>query len=131
MPLYGHELDEQTSAIEAGLKRFVELEKPGLDKAVIGAARFEREIADGVTRKLVGLQMDGRGIPRQGFPILADGTPVGVVTSGTHSPTLDQAIAMGYVPPEWGRLDTELAIDVRGRPVPARVVRRPFYRRAT
>ena len=129
MPLYGHELDPTVSVIEAGLKRFVELEKPGLDVPMMGEARFRREVAEGAARKLIGMEIEGRGIPRQGYTILAEGEPVGVVTSGTMSPTLDKGIALGYVPPAHGKLGTALEIDVRGRAVPARVVRRPFYRR--
>ena len=129
MPLYGHELDDTISVVEAGLKRFVELEKPGLDVPMMGEARFRREVEEGLTRRLVGLEIEGRGIPRQGFAIHAQGEPVGVVTSGTMSPSLGKAIALGYVPPAHGKLGTELEIDVRGRAVPARTVRRPFYRR--
>ena len=129
MALYGHELDDETSAIEAGLKRFVELEKPGLEGETIGGERFRREIEEGAAKKLVGLEITGRGIARQGYPILADGEAVGVVTSGTSSPTLDKTIALGYVPPAHGKLGTELSVEVRGRQVAATVVRRPFYRR--
>jgi aminomethyltransferase len=126
MPLYGHELDATISALEAGLGRFVKLEgKPGQ----VGGARLNREKAEGVSRALVGLELLERVPPRQGYAILADGAPVGTVTSGTLSPTLDKPIAMGYVPPALKAPGTQLAVDVRGRPVPAVVVRRPFYRR--
>lgn len=129
MPLYGHELDAETSALEAGLKRFTKLDKSGLDGPQMGGERFQREREDGVSKKLVGLEVRERGIPRQGYPILYEGRPIGSVTSGTMSPTLGKAIALGYVPPEQGVLGTELEIEVRGRAVPATVVRRPFYRR--
>lgn len=129
MALYGHELDDDTSAIEAGLKRFVSLDKPDLKGGIIGGERMRRELDEGVMRKLVGIVITGRGIARQGTAILADGAPVGVVTSGTHSPTLDKTIAMGYVPPAHGAVGTELEVEIRGRAVPATVVRRPFYRR--
>ncbi len=129
MPLYGHELDEETSAIECGLKRFVEMEKPGLEVPMVGQDRFRAELENGAPRKLVGLAIEGRGIPRQGFAVSVGGEVVGAVTSGTMSPTLDRAIALAYVDPAHGKLDTAVEVDVRGRPVPARVVRRPFYRR--
>ncbi len=129
MALYGHELDDETSAIEAGLKRFVSLDKSGIEGGIIGGERMRLELADGAARKLVGLEITGRGVARQGYEILANGEPVGVVTSGTVSPTLDKAIALGYVPPSHGKLGTELEIDVRGRTVAATVVRRPFYSR--
>ena len=125
MPLYGHELDDATSALEAGLGRFVQLDKPEM----IGMTRLRREKAEGVARKLVGLEMIERGIPRQGYPILHDGAPVGVITSGTQSPTLGTAIGMGYVRPDLAVVGTPLAVEVRGNPVAAKVVRRPFYKR--
>ncbi len=125
MPLYGHELDETVSALEAGLGRFVKLEKPDQ----VGGERLRREKAEGTARSLVGLELLERVPPRQGYPILAGGEAVGVVTSGTLSPTLDKPIALGFVPPALKAPGTELAVAVRGREVPAVVVRRPFYRR--
>jgi len=125
MPLYGHELDDATSALEAGLGWFVKLDKPEM----IGAERFAREKQDGLARKMICFEMRGRGIPRQGYPILADGDAVGSVTSGLMSPTLGSAIGMGYVPPELAKAGTELEVEVRGRPVSAAVVKRPFYKR--
>jgi len=129
MPLYGHELDDATSALEAGLSRFVKLDKDGLDGPAVGIERLRREAAEGVPRKLVGLVLEDRGIARDGMAIVADGAPIGQVTSGALTPTLDRAIALGYVPPAHGAVDTALAVDIRGRAVPARVVRRPFYKR--
>jgi aminomethyltransferase len=126
MALYGHELDDDTSALEAGLGYFVKLDKPEL----MGLERLRREKAEGVPRKLVGLQGAGDGIPRQGYPIEADGQAIGVITSGTLSPTLGVPIAMGYVPPAYAAVDTALAVAVRGRLVPVTVVKRPFYRRS-
>jgi aminomethyltransferase len=124
-PLYGHELDDDTSGIEAGLGFCIKLDKPGM----VGAARLRRDKEEGPAKKLVGLQVTERGIPRQGYPIVHDGREVGVVTSGTMSPTLGEPIAMGYVPPTLAPIGTELAVRVRDRDVAARVVKRPFYRR--
>ncbi|MCC7018811.1 MAG: glycine cleavage system aminomethyltransferase GcvT [Ardenticatenales bacterium] len=129
MPLYGHELDDETSALEAGLSRFVKLDKEGLDGPAVGIERLRREATEGVPRKLVGLVLEDRGIARDGMAILVDGQPVGRVTSGALTPTLDKAIALGYVPPANGAVDTVVAVDIRGRAVPARIVRRPFYKR--
>lgn len=126
MPLYGHELDEDTSALEAGLGYFVKLDKPEM----MGMERLRREKTEGVRRKLVGLVAEERAVPRQGCRVLAEGQPVGVVTSGTLSPTLGQPIAMAYVPPEHAAVGTRLAIEIRGRATPATVVKRPFYRRS-
>jgi len=125
LPLYGHELDDDTSAIEAGLGKFVKLDKPEM----VGQARLRRDKADGPAKRLVCIETTGRGIPRQGYPILVGDRAVGVVTSGTQSPTLGKAIGMGYLPAAHAAVDTALGVDVRGQVVPARVVKRPFYRR--
>ncbi len=126
MALYGHELDDETSALEAGLGFFVKLDSK---TEMMGLERYRREKAEGVSRKLIGLELLDRGVPRQGYPILSNGSAVGSVTSGMMSPTLEVPIAMGYVPPELGKIGTDLAVQIRDRAVPARVVKRPFYRR--
>ena len=127
MPLYGHEIDEQTNVFEAGLERFCKLDKPEFigQQALIAA----RE-AGGPRRKLVGLEMTGRGIGRDGYPVLdAAGQKIGVVTSGSPAPYLQKNIALAYVPTEQGAVGTELAVEVRSQPVTARVTALPFYRR--
>jgi len=126
MPLYGHELDDATSALEAGLGFFVKLDKPHM----LGMERLRREKEGALTRKLMGFELIERGVPRQGYAVLSDGAPVGVVTSGLLSPTLGRPIGMGYVAPDLASVGNELDVDVRGRPVRARLVRRPFYKRA-
>jgi aminomethyltransferase len=78
----------------------------------------------------VGLSLDSRRVPREHYPVLADGKPIGEVTSGTFSPTLNQPIAMAYVPPAFSAVGADLAIEIRGKLEPARVVTLPFYRRA-
>lgn len=125
MPLYGHELDDDTSPLEAGLGWFVKLDKPEM----IGAERFRREKDQGLPRKLICFEITGRGIPRQGYAIASGGEEVGTVTSGLMSPTLDRAIGMGYVPPALAKAGTEIEVDIRGRFVGARIVKRPFYKR--
>lgn len=126
MHLYGSEMDASTSPLEAGLGWLVHLEMP---KPFIGREVLERQSAEGVTRTLVGLKLEGRAIARHGYPVLRDGQSVGVITSGTWSPTLGEAIALAYVPSDAAKLGTELAVEIRGKAAPALVVKRPFYRR--
>ena len=127
MHLYGNDMDAATSPLEASLGWLVHLEMPA---DFIGRAALERQSAQGVSRKLVGLKLQGRAIARHGYPVLRDGQLVGEVTSGTWSPTLGEAIALAYVPSDAARIGTELAVEIRGKAEPAVVVRRPFYRRA-
>ena len=126
MHLYGNEMDASTTPLEAGLGWLVHLEMP-VD--FIGRAALERQTVEGVNRRLVGLKLKGRAIARHGYPVLQDAQPVGVVTSGTWSPTLGEAVAMAYVPTAAAKPGTELAVEIRGRAEPAVVVKRPFYRR--
>jgi aminomethyltransferase len=126
MPLYGHELDDETSAVEAGLGYFLELSKP----EQLGGERLRREKVAGRTRKLVCFEMTERGIPRQGYPILIGGEAVGAVTSGVQSPSSGKAIGMGYVPNDAAKIGDAIGIEMRGRVVAAEIVRRPFYKRA-
>jgi aminomethyltransferase len=127
MHLYGNDMDATTSPLEASLGWLVHLEMPA---DFIGRAALERQTADGVTRRLVGLILPGRAIARHGYPVLHNGAVVGEVTSGTWSPTLGEAIALAYVPTAAAKLGTELAVEIRGKAEPATVVRRPFYRRS-
>jgi len=126
MPLYGNELDRSTNPFEAGLGRTVKLGKPG---PFVGREALEKVARDGTERRLVGLVLRERGIARHGYPVLADGAPTGVVTSGTMSPTLNAAIAMAYVAPGHAEPGTMLAVEIRGAPVAAEVVPLPFYKR--
>jgi aminomethyltransferase len=125
MPLYGHELDEHTNPLEAGLGYFVKLDKPDF----LGREAMIEAKEQGLRRKLIGFKMVGRGIARQGYEIMHDGETVGQVTSGTYAPYLERAIGMGYVTPDVTEPGTKLEILIRGRPVAAEVVQRPFYRR--
>ena len=127
MHLYGNDMDAATTPLEASLGWLVHLEMPA---DFIGRAALERQSAQGVSRKLVGLKLQGRAIARHGYPVLRDGQVVGEVTSGTWSPTLGEAIALAYVPSDAARIGTELAVEIRGKAEPAVVVQRPFYRRA-
>jgi len=96
----------------------------------VGRAALEAVAAAGPERLLAGLIVRGRGIARHGYPVLADGHPSGVVTSGTQSPTLGVPIAMAYVSPDDALAGTMLAVEIREQPVAAEVVPLPFYRRA-
>lgn len=126
MPLYGHEMDETVNPYAVGLGWAVKLDKGDF----VGREALRRFKAD-PGRSRVGLALDGKRIPRQGYPVHRDGEVVGTVTSGTFAPTLGQSLAMALVHPDSARLGTPLTVDVRGHQEPARVVKLPFYRRAT
>jgi aminomethyltransferase len=126
MPLYGNELDRETNPFDAGLGRVVKLEKPG---DFVGREALARIAREGPEKQLVGLKITGRGIARHGYPVLAGDRATGVVTSGTHSPTLGMPIAMAYVAPGDGEPGTVLNVEVREQPVSAEVVPLPFYKR--
>jgi aminomethyltransferase len=126
MPLYGNELDRDTNPFEAGLGRVVKLEKQG---DFVGREALARVAKDGPSKRLVGLKITGRGIARHGYPVMDAGERTGVVTSGTHSPTLGMPIAMAYVAPDDAEPGTILAVEVREQPVSAEVVPLPFYKR--
>jgi aminomethyltransferase len=121
--LYGHELDDAHTPLEAGLGWITKLDKD----AFVGREALLSQKASGVPRRLVGLTVTERGFPRAGYDILSGGQAVGTVTSGTMSPSLGIGIAMGYVPPELSKKGTELQIDARGKPIGAVVSAMPFY----
>jgi aminomethyltransferase len=122
-PLGGRELTDETTPIEAGLKRFVALDKGEF----IGRRALKEQVENGVTRTLVGFELTGRGVPRAGYEMLSKGSVVGRVTSGTYSPSLKRAIGMGYVEPPF-KAD-EIDIMIRSRTVSARIVKTPFYKK--
>lgn len=125
MRLYGNDIDETTTAVEAGLGWIVGWKKD----AFIGRDRLREQKAKGVARRLVGFEMSDRGIARHGYPVVDGDRRVGVVTSGTQTPFLKKAIGMAYVPQEAAAPGSEIAIDIRGRVSRARVVPLPFYKR--
>lgn len=128
MPLYGHELTTEVDPLRAGLGWAV----AGKEKDFVGRAALASLPADRPVR--IGIELEGKRIAREGFPIYAAGDsmdkPVGWITSGTFSPTLDRPIAMGYVDPSCKSVGTQLSIDVRGSAVAAQVVKLPFYKRS-
>jgi len=125
LPLYGHELRTDTMPLEAGLGWVVRMEKGEF----LGRAALRRRLAEGVRRRLIGLALVEPGVPRADYRILRGGDPVGVVTSGTRSPTLGKGIALGYVDAVAAATGTRLAVEIRNRAVGAEVVPLPFYRR--
>lgn len=122
LPLYGHELDDTTSPLEAGLDRFV---RP-LERDFIGAAAIRQRRDAGHARRLVGFALEGRGVAREGYPVVAEGERVGVVTSGAPSPTLGKSIGLAYVSAGLSEPGRGFEILVRGRAHPARVTPTPF-----
>jgi aminomethyltransferase len=124
MPLYGHELSETLNPLAAGLGWAVDL-----SKEFIGAAPLREIARNGPARKLVGLELEGRRIARQGTPVVIDGRPIGEVTSGTLGPTVQKSIAMAYVDPGSASEGTQLSVDLKGTPNAAKVVKLPFYKR--
>ncbi|MEP0772779.1 MAG: glycine cleavage system aminomethyltransferase GcvT [Acidobacteriota bacterium] len=125
MHLYGNDIDDSTTPLEAGLEWIVKFDKGPF----LGREALRRQEAAGLKRKLVGLEMIGRGIARHGYPVLKDGERVGTVTSGTFAPTLQRALALAYVAVELAREGEELDVEIREQPVRAKVVATPFYRR--
>jgi len=126
-PLYGHELDENTTPIEAGVGFFVALDKGDF----IGRSVLAKQKLNGAKKKCVAFKMtDKSAPPRSHYPIWINGAKVGEVTSGTQSPSLGIGIGMGYVPPELAKAGTTIEIEIRGKRAPAVVVPKPIYRKA-
>ena len=121
--LYGNDIDETTDPIEAGLGWTCKLEKDFTGRDVIAAKK-----AEGPKRKIAGLVVEG-GVARHGHEVTDDGAVVGRVTSGTYGPTVEKNIALAYVPTPLSKVGTSLGVRIRGKDVPATVVRTPFYRR--
>jgi aminomethyltransferase len=125
MRLYGNDMDETTTVLEADLGWIVGWKK----EAFTGADVLRRQKSDGVSRKLVGFEMLDRGIARHGYAVFVNGEQAGVVTSGTQTPFLKKAIGMAYLPAAHTAPGTEFEIDIRGRRTRAQVVPMPFYKR--
>jgi aminomethyltransferase len=125
MALYGHEIDASITPIEAGLERNVDMHKEFQGKAVCA-----KQLTEGVARKLMGFEMVGRGIARDGYEVYVDGAAAGWVTSGSPSPTLNKNIGMCYLPVSAAVLGRSIQVIVRGQPVDAVTIPTPFYKRA-
>lgn len=123
--LYGNDIDDTTSPLEAGLGWVTKFTKD-----FVNAENLKKQKEEGVTRKLVGFELEGRGIPRQGYEIVdKDGNSIGHVTSGTMAPTVGKGIGMGYVTIENSKVDSEIFIRIRKNDVAAKVVKTPFYKK--
>jgi aminomethyltransferase len=125
MPLYGHELTEDIDPFQAGLGWAVKMDKGDF----VGREALIRRQQDPTRLQRVGLELEGKRIAREGCAVLRDGQPIGRVTSGTFSPTLNKAIAMAYIAPKCKAPETRCEVDVRGKASSARVVPLPFYNR--
>ena len=122
--LYGNDIDDTTSPLEAGLGWITKFTKD-----FVNSDNLKKQKEEGVTRRLVGFELQERGIPRQGYEILdAEGNKIGAVTSGTMAPSLNKAIGMGYVNKPYTKTDSEIFISIRNKPVKAKVVKVPFYK---
>ncbi len=125
--LYGNDIAEDTTPLEAGLERWVHFYKG----AFLGRTALLEQKAKGIAKRLVGIEMIDAGIPRKGYGLFAQGEAIGRVTSGNRSPTLGRAIGLGYVRPEFARVGSRIEVEIRGRRAKAQVVPRPFYRRGS
>jgi aminomethyltransferase len=123
--LYGSDMDDGTTPLEAGLSWVVKLDKGDF----VGREALAKQKAAGVAKKLVGFTLTDPGIARHGYPVLQDGRKIGDVTSGTKSPSLGIAIGLAYVPAALAAEGSTFAVDIRGRAAAARVVKTPFYTR--
>jgi aminomethyltransferase len=124
--LYGHELDETISPVEADLLWSISKRRRA-EGGFVGAARIQKDIAGGVSRKRVGIRPEGRAPARDGTVIIdADGKEIGRITSGGFGPTVGGPIAMGYVTPTFASPGTKVNLMVRGTPLPAEIVKLPF-----
>ncbi|MGK7934048.1 MAG: glycine cleavage system aminomethyltransferase GcvT [Microcystaceae cyanobacterium] len=125
MCLYGQDINDNTTPLEAGLGWIVHLDKKG---EFIGRNILEKQKEEGLTRRLVALEMTEKGIARHGYSVVIDSNTVGEVTSGTLAPTVEKAIALAYLPRNYGKVGQKVSIEIRGKLYPAIVVKKPFYR---
>ncbi|MDK2773035.1 MAG: glycine cleavage system aminomethyltransferase GcvT, partial [Flavobacterium sp.] len=123
--LYGNDINDTTSPLEAGLGWITKF-----DKEFTNSENLKKQKEDGVSKKLVGFELIDRGIPRHDYEIVdADGNVIGIVTSGTQSPSLGKAIGLGYVPTALSTPDSEIYIRIRNKDIKAKVVKLPFYKK--
>lgn len=126
LPLYGHEMSEEINPLEGGFKYFVKLDKEG---DFIGKEELNKQWSDGLTRKLAGFEMVGRGIPREGYEIQKDGEVIGHVTTGYMSPTLKKNIGNALIQTEFTPIGTEIDIMIRNKPVKAVTISKKFLKK--
>lgn len=126
LPLYGQELSAEITPLEAGLQFFVKLDKADF----IGREALLKQKEAGLPRRLVGLEMIDRGIPRSHYPVYADGVKIGEVTTGTQSPTLKRNLGLALLDAAYTELGTEVFVEIRGKQLKAAVVKAPFYKKS-
>lgn len=126
LPLYGQELSADITPLEAGLQFFVKLDKEDF----IGRDALLKQKADGLSRRLVGLEMIDRGIPRSHYPVYADGVKIGEVTTGTQSPTLKRNLGLALLDAAYSETGTEVYVEIRGKQLKAAVIKTPFYKKS-
>ena len=125
LPLYGQELSREITPIEAGIGFAVKVDKGDF----IGGEVLKAQKENGAPRKLVGIEMIDRGIPRHGYPVFADGAKIGEVTTGTQSPTLKKNVGLALIKSEFAVMDRVVTVEIRGKQLKAKVVKTPFYKR--
>lgn len=125
LPLYGHELSAEITPLEAGLGKFVSLTKGDFN----GGEVLAEQRQNGVRRKSIGFVLTGRGIPRAEYPVMLDGRRIGTVTTGSYAPTLGENIGLALVEADYAIAGQSFAIEIRGKQVPAEVIKKPFYHR--
>ncbi|MBP7176518.1 MAG: glycine cleavage system aminomethyltransferase GcvT [Thermoclostridium sp.] len=125
LPLYGHEISESITPLEAGLSKFVKLDK----EYFVGQDALVRQMEQGIQRKLIGFEMTERGIPRSHYEVQADGREIGFVTTGSFSPSLDKNIGLALLQTDYCAEGTEVDIIIRGKPVRAKTIGIPFYQK--
>ncbi|AFY70421.1 Aminomethyltransferase [Thalassoporum mexicanum PCC 7367] len=123
--LYGQDMNDETTPLEADLSWLMHMNQKG---DFIGRSRLEAQLKEGLPRKLVAIEMEGRNIARHDYPILINGKTVGIITSGTMSPTLGKAIALGYVPTEFTKVGQKIQVQIRNKQAEGKLVDRPFYK---
>ncbi|MDE5652828.1 MAG: glycine cleavage system aminomethyltransferase GcvT, partial [Muribaculaceae bacterium] len=123
LPLYGHELSDQITPIEGSLSMFVKLDKPSF----IGKEALARQKAEGVKRRIVGVELEGSAVPRAGYPVIVDGEQVGEVTTGYKSISTGKSVAMAMVAKPYDKLGTPVEIQIRKKRFPGKVVKKRFY----
>lgn len=126
--LYGNDIDQSTSPLEAGLGWITKLKKAG---DFIGKEALLKQKADGVKRKLIGFELEGNAFPRQHYKMFKDGVQIGEVASGVFSPSVAKGIGTAYVQSEFAKIGTELQVEIRGKMIPAKVAETPFWKHSS
>lgn len=124
-PLYGHELSSDISPLEAGLTPFIKFDKGNFN----GRDVLIEQKKNGVSRKILGFVLTERGVARAQYPVLLNNIPIGIVTTGSYSPTLDKNLGLALIKAEHGKLGQKLEIEIRGKQVSGEIIAKPFYKR--